>query len=149
MNIFTALFIHQLLLSILPFQRHQKDKASRSMIKYWIWVGDQAPLKNNHKQSLTHNSKNGPVTNALQVKPCSSFVFRYSTVSLFPAKNCGRIATAFSFLVSLPNSDGTKRLTPALTAASMIRLCSPVLTVAMVEMTTSWPVKARRSSDSG
>ncbi len=96
-----------------------------------------------------YNSKNGPVTNAVHVKPSFSLHFKYSTVSSFPLKICGRIATAFSFRVSLPNSDGMKRFTPALIAASMIAFCCTVLAVAMVETTASWPLNAWSNSASG
>lgn len=85
----------------------------------------------------TDYSKNGPVTNADHVKPSFSFVFKYSTVSFFPLKYCGRRDMAFSSSVSLPNSDGIKHFTPTLIAASIISLCRDNCAVAMVDMTAS------------
>lgn len=95
------------------------------------------------KEVLTYTSKKQPVTNAVQVSPSFSLLFRYSTVLFFPAKYCGRMAIAFSLLVSLPNSLGMKRFTPALTAASMMCSCCLAAAVAMVETMASWPYDLR------
>jgi hypothetical protein len=57
----------------------------------------------------------------------------------------GTTSLTLSFAVSLPNSLGIKRLTPAATAASMILAWSANPSLPTIEMTASWSLNAEAS----
>ena len=96
----------------------------------------------------TYQSKKPPTIAPVQEKVLLSLLFRYSTtVSL--ALKTGTNLTTSGFDVSLPNSLGRNRLTPALIAASMARLIFSTSSGLMVRTIASWPLNAARSSSSG
>jgi len=76
--------------------------------------------------------------------PVFSTERRYSTASRLGLRQ-GACSRAVGVEESKPNSDGTKRLTPALTAASTMESWLARLVVAVAQITISWPRKAMMS----
>ena len=79
----------------------------------------------------------------VQESPSASFDRRCATTSFFMARG-GINSAALSGAVSQPNSAGTKRRTPAATAASMMVICALRAAMATAETTASWPARAVR-----
>ena len=90
-----------------------------------------------------YQSIKGPVMNAVHVIVCS-MDFRYAT-TLGLASKKGTMSIIVCLEVSIPNSPGRNRLTPALTAASMIVFWSEKDGIVMVLTIASWPWKAATS----
>ena len=82
-----------------------------------------------------------PGTTLVQLNIALSLLFRYSIASTF-GPNTGTIFRTSGLVVSLPNSPGMKRFTPAAIAASMIRAWSRKPPAPpRVQMTASWPAR--------
>ena len=85
---------------------------------------------------MNDQSKKPPTQTAVHDIPADSLVLRYFTTSCFATAG-GTKSGICESEVSIPYSEGIKRLTPALMAASITEVCWATEKVAIVETTAS------------